>query len=174
MARSARARIWHRTYSWRAVMSGSFTKRLKVMHRRQRAVATSLCVAAAMVAAPVFAAEVYVQPVATISAETDSNLDLVPASQGTANTVEGYSADAAALIGIATPDSNTTIRPRIDYRDYPAATYDNRLEGYLDLNSAYTSQRSKGYVYLGFERRDEFNAELSSALYNPNGPVPPT
>jgi hypothetical protein len=155
-------------------MSWSFPKRMPVMMWRQPAVSTSLCVAAAMVAAPVFAAEVYVQPVATISAETDSNLDLVPASQGTANTVEGYSADAAALIGIATPDSNTTIRPRIDYRDYPAASYDNRLEGYLDLNSAYTSPRSKGYVYLGFERRDEFNAELSSALYNPNGPVPPT
>jgi hypothetical protein len=155
-------------------MSWSFPKRLRVMHRRRRAVAGSLCAAAAMAAAPVFAAEVYVQPVATISAETDTNLDLQPASQGTAKTVEGYIADAAALIGIATPESDTTIRPRIDYRDYPTASYDNRLEGFLDLNSAYRSQRSKGSVYLGFQRRDEFNAELSSALYNPNGPVPPT
>jgi hypothetical protein len=153
-------------------MSWSSPKRSQVMHWRQRAVATSLC--AAMAAAPVFAAQVYVQPVATISAETDSNLDLVPASQGAAKTVEGYIADAAALIGIATPDSDTTIRPRIDYRDYPAASYDDRLEGDLDLNSAYRSQRSKGSLYLGFQRRDEFNAELSSALYDPYGPVPPT
>jgi hypothetical protein len=159
-------------YSWRAVMSWSFPKRLQVMHWRQRAVATSLC--AAIAAAPVFAAQVYVQPVATISAETDSNLDLVPASQGTTKTVEGYIADASALIGIATPDSDTTIVPRIDYRDYPADSEDNRLEGYLDLISAYRSQRSKGNVYLGFERRDDFNAELSSALYNPYAPVPPT
>lgn len=155
-------------------MSWSFPKRLRVRHRGQRAVARSLCAAAAMAAAPVFAAEVYVQPVATISAETDSNLDLQPASQGAVKTVEGYIADAAALVGIATPSSETTIRPRIDYRDYPAASYDNRLESYLDLNSAYRSQRSKGSVYLGFDRRDEFNAELSSALYNPYGPVPPT
>src|SRR5450755_2935554 len=141
MARSARARIWHRTYSWRAVMSWSFPKGLQVMHRRQRAVATSLCVA--MAAAPVYAAQVYVQPMATISAETDSNLDLVPASQGGANSVEGNIADASALIGIATPDSETTIIPRIDYRDYPSASYDNRLEGYLDLISAYRTQDRK-------------------------------
>jgi hypothetical protein len=153
-------------------MSWSFPKRLQVMHRRLRAVATLLC--AAMAAAPVFAAQVYVQPVAAISAETDSNLDLLPASQGTAKTVEGYVADASALIGIATPDSDTTIRPRIDYRDYPSASEDDRLEGNLDLVSAYRDQRSKGSVYLGLERRDEFNAELSSALYNPYGPVPPT
>jgi len=153
-------------------MSWSFPKGLQVMHRRQRAVATSLCVA--MAAAPVYAAQVYVQPMATISAETDSNLDLVPASQGGANSVEGNIADASALIGIATPDSETTIIPRIDYRDYPSASYDNRLEGYLDLISAYRTQRSKGDVYLDLERRDEFNAELSSALYNPYGPVPPT
>ncbi len=153
-------------------MSWLFPNRLQVVHLRQRAVATSLC--AALTAAPVFAAQVYVQPVASISAETNSNLDLVPASQGPAQNVEGYIADAAALIGIATPDSDTTIRPRIDYRDYPGASYDDRLEGDLDLNSAFRSQRSKGSVYFGLQRRDEFNAELNSALYNPYGPVPPT
>jgi hypothetical protein len=142
------------------------------MHRRQRAIATLLC--AAMAAAPVFAAQVYVQPIATISAETDSNQDLQPASQGPVKTVEGYIADAAAVVGIATPDSDTTIVPRIDYRDYPADSADNRLEGYLDLYSDYRSQRSRSDVYLGFERRDDFNAELSSALYNPYGPVQPT
>ncbi len=153
-------------------MSWSFPRRMQVMHRNRRAVATSLCVA--MVAAPVFAAEVYVQPVATISAEADSNLDLQPASQGPVKTVEGYVADASAVIGITTPDSNTTIIPRIDYRDYPADSEDNRLEGDLDLISAYRGQRSRGDVYLDFERRDEFNAELSSALYSPYTPVSPT
>ena len=155
-------------------MSWLFPKRLQVMYRRQRAVSRSLCATAAMAAAPVFAAQVYVQPVATISAETDSNLDLQPASQGSVRNVEGYIADVAALIGIATPDSNTTIRPRIDYRDYPADSGDDRLEGSLDFNSAYRSQRSKSSVYVGFQRRDEFNAELSSAQYDVYSPVQPT
>jgi hypothetical protein len=153
-------------------MSWSFPKQMQVMHQRQCAVAISLC--AAMAAAPVFAAQVYVQPIATIAAEEDSNLDLQPASEGAVKTIEGYIADAAAVVGVSTPNSDTTIVPRIDYRDYPADSEDNRLEGYLDLYSDYRSQRSKGDVYLGFERRDEFNAELSSAEYNPYGPVSPT
>jgi hypothetical protein len=155
-------------------MSWSCPERLQVMHRRQRAVSRSLCATAAMAAAPVFAAQVYVQPVVTISAETDSNLDLQPASQGPVRSVEGYIADAAALIGIATPNSYSTIRPRIDYRDYPADSADDRLEEALDFNSAYKGLRSKGSVYAGYQRRDEFNAELSSAQYDLYNPVQPT
>jgi len=112
-----------------------------------------------MAAAPVFAAQVYVQPLATISAETDSNLDLQPASQGSVRTVEGYIVDAAALIGIATPNSSTTIRPRIDYRNYPADSADDRLEEALDFikkavdldpaNGAYLDSLGWAYFKLG-------------------------
>jgi hypothetical protein len=152
-------------------MSWSFRRRLPAMRRSEIVFSQLLCAAAVMSAAPVLAAQYYVQPTATVSAETDSNLDLDPGSH---KSVEGYIADAAAVIGVLTPSSSTTIRPRVDYRNYPADSADDRLEEYLDLNSAYRSQRSKGSVYLGFERRDEFNAELSSALYDPNVPVSPT
>ena len=129
----------------------------------------------ALLAAPlVRAAEYYVVPTATLLAEANTNLDLQPASQGPVSTNTGYIGDAAALFGIATPDSDTTIRPRVDYRDYPSESADNRLEEYLDLNSTYRAERGRASVYLGFERRDEFNAELNSAEYNPYGPVPPT
>jgi len=131
--------------------------------------------AGVVTAAPAFAAEIYVQPSAQISAEADTNLDLQPASYpGSIRTVEGYIADAAAVISIATPNSSAAIRPRIDYRDYPTDSADNRLEEYLDLNAAFKSQRGKGSVYLGYQRRDEFNAELSSALYDQFNPVHPT
>ena len=131
--------------------------------------------AGVVTAAPVFAAEIYVQPFAEISAEEDSNLDLQPASYpGTVRSVEGYIADAAAVISIATPNSNVAIRPRVDYRDYPSDSQDNRLEEYLDLNGSFRTQRSKGNVYFGYQRRDEFNAELSSALYDDFNPVHPT
>jgi hypothetical protein len=145
------------------------------LFRSRCARAHALCAAGMMAAAPAFAAQVFVQPTASISAESDSNLDLQPASQpGRIETVQGYVGDAAALIGIATPDSSTTIRPRVDYRDYPADSSDDRLEEYLDFNSTFSSPRGKGNVYVGYERRDEFNAELSSALYDEYAPVQPT
>ncbi len=134
---------------------------------------TAVALAAAL-ALPVHAAEYYVQPVASIAAEEDSNLDLQPASQGPVSSNTGYIGDVAALFGIATPDSDTTIRPRIDYREYPSDSPDDRLEEWLDLNSAYRAERGRASVYLSFQRRDEFNAELNSAEYNPYGPVSPT
>lgn len=133
------------------------------------------CLPALSLWAPsVRAAEYYVQPQASITAEADSNLDLQPASQGPVSTQGGYIGDAAAIFGIATPDSDTTIRPRVDYRDYPSDSADDRLEEYLDLSSVYRGERSRASLYLGFQRRDEFNAELNSAEYNPYGPVLPT
>jgi hypothetical protein len=145
------------------------------MPRGQHVVSRALFMAGVVTAAPAFAAEIYVQPSAQISAEADTNLDLQPASYpGSIRTVEGYIADAAAVISITTPNSSAAIRPRIDYRDYPSDSADNRLEEYLDLNAAFRSQRGKGSVYLGYQRRDEFNAELSSALYDQFNPVHPT
>jgi Putative beta-barrel porin 2 len=117
------------------------------------------------------AAEVYWQPTASLTAEENTNIDLSPPP---VSSTAGYIADAAALIGIATPQSDTTLRPRVDYRDYPTDSTDNRLEEYLDVNSSYRSQRSKASMYLGFERRDDFNAELSQAFFNDTGPVSPT
>jgi hypothetical protein len=141
------------------------------MRRSETVFAQLLCSATITAAVPAVAAQVYVTPTASISAEADSNLDL---ERGSNQTVEGYIADAAALFGVATPNSNTTIRPRVDYQDYPKDSGDDRLEEYLDLNSVYRNQRSKGSVYLGFERRDEFNAELNSAYYNEYSPTQPT
>jgi len=156
-------------------MLWSSLRRLRPMHRGQHVVSRALFVAGVVTAAPALAAEIYVQPSAQISAEADTNLDLQPASaRGSIRTVEGYIADAAAVISIATPNSSVAIRPRIDYRDYPADSADNRLEEYLDLNSAFKSQRGKGSVYLGYQRRDEFNAELSAALYDQYNPAHPT
>jgi hypothetical protein len=156
-------------------MLWSSLKRSRPMHRGQHVVSRALFMAGVVTAAPAFAAEIYVQPFAQISAEEDTNLDLQPASYpGSIRTVEGYIADAAAVISIATPNSSAAIRPRIDYRDYPADSADNRLEESLDLNSAFRSLRGNGSVYLGYQRRDEFNAELSSALYDQFNPVHPT
>jgi len=117
-------------------MSWSFRRSASLMHLRT---ASLLAAGLGLAAAPGFAAQVYWQPSASISAEENSNLDLQPPPVGS---TAGYLADAATVIGIATPNSDTTLRPRLDYRDYPTDPQDNRLEEYLEANSSYRSQRA--------------------------------
>jgi hypothetical protein len=131
-------------------------------------------VAVLLLAAPIFAAEVYVQPIASVMAQTNSNIDLaVPSAH---QEVQGYMADAATVIDVATPLSETTIKPRILYEEYPQETTLNQLEAYLDLNSQYHSQRSTFSVYGEFNHEDDINAEVPAAQYNdvnPNSPTTP-
>ncbi len=129
-----------------------------------------LMAAAASSASAGLAAEVYYQPIVTLVAESDSNLDLDP---GVRQTVEGYLADAATIVGINTPESASIIRPRIVYRDYPQSSGDDRLEAYLDFNTDWRTQRSEASLAGSFEHLDEFNAEFSTPLFNDIGPGQP-
>jgi hypothetical protein len=131
----------------------------------------SLLAAAVAAVAPAHGADVFVTPSAYIGAESNSNLDLEP---GGAQEVTGYVADLGSLIGIATPNSATTIRPRVDYRDYPTDKEDNRLEEFLDFNSYYKGQRNSASISGTLDHRDEFNAEQSPALYDDINPIQPT
>ncbi|MDP9009202.1 MAG: hypothetical protein M3N91_10965 [Pseudomonadota bacterium] len=140
------------------------------MPPRMRAIPL-LCAASALCGTSAYSAEVFIQPIAYVGAETNSNLDLTPGGQAE---VTGYNATVASLIGIATPNSATTIRPRLDYRDYPTDRGDNRLEEYLDFNSNYKTQRSSAGISGSYDHRDEFNAELTPATYNEVNPVQPT
>lgn len=117
------------------------------------------------------AAELYVQPIATMQAEYDSNLDF-STSGITGN--QGYMLDAATLLGIATPTSNTNIEPRIRYDDYPNESALNRVEGMLDFNTSYTGPRSNFSAFGRFDHLNEIEAELPSAQYNTLNPQAPT
>jgi hypothetical protein len=125
---------------------------------------------AALAAPPALAAEFFYQPIVSIQAEADSNLDLDP---GVKQWVEGYIADAATLIGIATPNTDTIIKPRIIYRDYPQDSADDRLEAHLDFNTDYRSQRSSASLSGSIQHVDEFNAEQTAATYNDVNPGQP-
>jgi hypothetical protein len=135
-----------------------------------RATCGLVLAAAALAVRPAAAAEVFYQPIASLTAETDSNLDL---DSGPHKQLEGYLLDAATTIGIATQESMTTLRPRLVYRDYPGDSPDDRLEAYLDINSAYRTQRSTFTLLGSLERQDEFNAEFTSATYNDVNPTQP-
>jgi hypothetical protein len=145
---------------------GSGTTRL----RRQSLALLPIAVGAVIApAAP--AAEFYVQPTATLTAENDSNIDL---DTGGGPTVQGYLASLSALTSIISPNSDSTFLTRVDYRDYPKDRSDDRVEAYLDFRSDYATQRSRWSINGSVDRRDEFNAELSSALFDTVNPVQPT
>jgi hypothetical protein len=150
-------------------MSWSSRNRPRLQRHARRIAA---CLLAAMSApAPGFAAQVYIQPSGTVTAENDSNLDLQP---GPNAEVQGYLVDAAALFGIDTPNSDSIVKARIDYRDYPKDSGDDRLEGALDFRSDYSTQRSHAAISGLIDHQDDFNSEFAPAQYNEINPVLPT
>jgi len=154
-------------------MPPSVRAELAMSDRLQRFLSGALMAAPVLGVSPVHCADIFVQNAASLEAESNSNLDLTPGGQPHAN---GYLGSASSLIGIATPDSTTTIKPRVDYRDYPTDNQDNRLEEYLDFNSFLRTERSTASISGNFDHRDELNAELTPALYdevNPNQPTAP-
>jgi hypothetical protein len=121
------------------------------------------------------AAQTYFQPRAQAGAEVDSNRALIH-SNDTANkkeTTEGYSARVGGTWGIATPRSETTIRPDLGYTDYPK-NHANDFRAIVDLASNFRSQRSTLSITGRFDRRATFSSELASAQFNPVTPGVPT
>jgi hypothetical protein len=117
------------------------------------------------------AAEWYMQPAGSLTVEGDTNLDLDP---GERVRTEGNLVSLSSIFGVATATDDFQVRPRIEYRDYPNDTSDNRVEGYLDFNGTLRWSRSSATVYGSLEHRDEFNAELNNALYDNFNPISPT
>lgn len=123
------------------------------------------------VAAPALGAQYYLQPIATVTVESNSNIFLDAA--GGSSPVGAYGADAAAVIGIATPDSDSNLKPRIRYLDYPNANKLNRLEAALDFNTSYKSLRNAFGLSGRFDHLNDATAQKPSALFNdvnPNAP----
>lgn len=113
------------------------------------------------------AAEFYYQPIVTLSSAYNSNIDL---DTTTRRTAVGYYADAATNIGIATPQSDTLLQPRVLYNYYPSLVGRNRLEAFLNANTRYSWQRDKFNMYAFFDHRDDVNAEQPGATTNPVNP----
>lgn len=121
----------------------------------------------ALIGSTAGAADVYYQPIVSVATSANTNVDL---DRTTRTFAEGYFADAATLIGIATPTSETTLMPRLLYNYYPTQTNLNRLEGFLSLNSRYSWRRDRLNITGFYDHRDDFNAEQPSADFNPVTP----
>jgi len=133
----------------------------------------TLATGALLIADPVLAAEVYVQPLASVEAQTSSNVQL-DTDPTQVEQVDGYFADAAMVIGVATPESDTTVRPRLRYRYYPDRSDLDKLEAFLDLTTRHDTQRGHFTMFGRYEHRDEVQAERSAAEFNDITPPSPT
>ncbi len=128
---------------------------------------------AALSAGTAHAADTYVQPQVELRVEDNSNFNLVPGGSDDSN-VYGYIADAQALIGIATPRSDTSIRPRVRFQEYPDREDLERVELFFDLRSLYEGERSRLLTFGRYSRQDSYNAETPGAEFDPLDPNNPT
>jgi hypothetical protein len=123
-------------------------------------------VAALVVGTTAGAAEVYYQPIVSLQTAYNNNVDLDQNKQG----AEGYYADVATNIGIATPRSETFLQPRLLYNYYPTIDGRNRLEAFLNLVTHYNWERNRFNLTGFYDHRDDVNAEQPSAVQNPVNP----
>ena len=115
------------------------------------------------------AAQTFFQPQAEARAETNSNLSLDPAGSPDGDT-QGYIADIQALMGIVTPRSETSIRPRIRFQEYPDRDERNRAEGFLDLVSRFQRERSSLGIVARYSQQDSYNFDTRSGEFDPLDP----
>jgi hypothetical protein len=141
-------------------MSSSFRSRRAAAGRTAATAAAAFVVGMMSASAPGNAAEIWYQPLVQLSTAYNTNVDLEPTG---AQAAEGYYADASTLIGIATPNSETTLTPRLLYNYYPSIQTLNRLEGFLNLASRYAWRRNRFNIYGFFDHRDDSNAEQPAA-----------
>jgi hypothetical protein len=120
-------------------------------------------------------AEVYFQPQAEVSVDGDTNRNMVPSGDfvDKKGASEGFSGDAIGLWGIATPLSDTTIRPEVNYSEYPRIDTDD-LRTVLDLNSQFRLERGQAGIEGRFDRESTASSELANPQFNVVNPDLPT
>ncbi len=137
-------------------------------------IATSICCATLFTALPIGsprAAQTYVQPQVDVRVENNDNWDLAPGGSNDSD-VYGYIADLQALLGIATPRSDTSLRPRIRLQEYPDRDDISGFEGFLDLRSTYRWEISDLLLNVRYSHQDLYNAELprGEEIFDPLDP----
>ena len=114
-------------------------------------------------------AQVYVQPQFDLRTEVSDNFDLDP--NGTPDgDIYGFIADAQTLIGIYTQRSETSVRPRVRFQEYPDRDELQRLEAFLDLRSKYQWERSEFLLFGRYSLQDSYNSETAGGEFDPLDP----
>lgn len=129
------------------------------------------CVITTGAALPVAAwgAQVYVQPQIDLRTEANDNLDMKPEGTPEGDTF-GFIADAQTLVGIFTQRSETSVRPRLKFQEYPDRDDLQRVEAFLDLRSRYKWERSEFLLIGRYALQDSLNVETPSGEFDPLDP----
>lgn len=131
---------------------------------------------AALLAADVsMAADTYFIPEIDLRAEYNSNFAMEQDDGGSTD-LSGAILDAQALIGIDTPRSKTSIRPRLKWQEYPDSEdtlgiEPEPLEAFLFLRSEYEWERSNALVIGRYSLQDSINSETPSGVFDPLDPL---
>jgi hypothetical protein len=115
--------------------------------------------------------QVYFQPLARVSTNLNTNAAL--ATSGSTSISEGYTGDAGGLLNIASPQTNTIIKPDVGYEDNPKIR-ERSVLGIVDLFSEYRFSRGDLDLQGQYNYSDTYNSELASANFNPVNPIQPT
>jgi len=143
---------------------------MSLSFRSSTIVAAALLLAAASTREA--AAQSYVVPSVELSSEYHTNRELT-AVPGQADPTTGYIATAQALIGKRTPRSQTELRPRVRFQEYPDRNGVDPVDMFLDLQSTYSTLRSNYSLLASASRQDTFNAEFGAAGIDTSGPETP-
>ena len=141
--------------------------------RRKSVISTVIAVlTGATPVSAALAAQTYSQPWVDLRTELNDNWDLAPGG-GDDSEVYGFIGEFQSLFGIATPRSDTSIRPRIVLQEYPDREELSKVLAYLDLRSTYLWEASNLFVSLKLSREDLYNVEFPDAGFDDLVPEDP-
>ncbi len=111
----------------------------------------------------------YFVPNVELSSEYHTNRELTSVP-GQADATVGYIATLQALTGKRTQRSQTEVRPRVRFQEYPDRSGVDPVDLFLDLQSDYRMLRTKYSLLASASRQDTFNAEFGQAGIDTTGP----
>jgi hypothetical protein len=125
---------------------------------------------AALAAAPAARAQqTYFIPNVETSAEWNTNRELTP-DEAQKDASAAYRATVEARAGIRTPRSETWLRPRITYQEFPERSGVDPLNFSTDLRSIRDGQRVSYELFSRYEQEDTYIAEYGQATFDPDDP----
>lgn len=128
----------------------------------------------AVVVPEAIAAETYFKPIVEARVEGNTNRNMNLSDEDGKNNTGGYIGDLSFIYGIATPRSETEIRPRLKIQEYAGQEGVERTEQFLDFRNRYETLRSKLDTVARYSRRDAYTAELLDADFDDFDPQDPT
>ena len=123
--------------------------------------------------APAQAAQTHLQPRIEAGVEQNTNRNLAINPDDEAD-VLGYIVTAEVLWSYVTPKTNTEVRPRVRFQDYPDDKEIQRSEQFLDFSTQHRATERSTLALVGrYAREDSFNSELVDAGFDDLDPDDP-